>query len=110
MKRKGEKKKNINDRDLLPIVRRLELAPSHPFFFFTPSARSTKVVVFLFFHKTKRGKDDKRLRIPKTGHIHATHTHEQGKPIIATQNNNKKKGARHGKKESTIKEKRKKKK
>lgn len=33
MKRKGEKKKNINDRDLLPIVRRLELAPSHPFFF-----------------------------------------------------------------------------
>lgn len=102
-KRKGEKrkkKKNINDRDLLPIVRRIELAPSHPFsfFFYTPSARSTKVVVFLFFHKTKRGKDDKRLRIPKTGHIHATHTHEQGKPIIATQNNKKKKEARHGKK------------
>lgn len=103
-KRKGEKrkkKKNINDRDLLPIVRRIELAPSHPFsfFFYTPSARSTKVVVFLFFHKTKRGKDDKRLRIPKTGHIHATHTHEQGKPIIATQNNKKKKKeARHGKK------------
>lgn len=36
-KRKGEKrkkKKNINDRDLLPIVRRIELAPSHPFSFF----------------------------------------------------------------------------